>query len=198
MKKIKLLSRGYLVKIWGDTGEKIKIGFQCDSISAIVLNFFSQERIESFPSLERTPNKGLFLMGAKGIGKTLNFMVYRAIQAKYNGLGMRMVSVKHLETQFKIQGETYIQELVDCDELLLDDIGSEPRTIKDYGTDRNLVNDILIQRYARFQRNECITHATTNLNVELLINHYDVRLIDRMKEMFVLKKINSEKVSKRA
>jgi DNA replication protein DnaC len=197
MKTIKLHTRGYLIQNWEDYGNKITKGFICDSVSAIVLNFFCQERVENYPSLANS-NKGLLIMGAKGIGKTINFIVYRSIQAKLNGIGMRIINVKQLETQFKIQGEAYIQELIDCDELLLDDIGSEPRSIKDFGTDRNLVNDILIQRYNRFQRGGCITHATTNLNVQMLTEHYDTRLIDRMKEMFILKKITSETQSKRA
>ena len=159
------------------------------------INFISPKY--SISSLANS-NKGLLIMGAKGIGKTINFIVYRSIQAKLNGIGLRIINVKQLETQFKIQGEAYIQELIDCDELLLDDIGSEPRSIKDFGTDRNLVNDILIQRYNRFQRGSCITHATTNLNVQMLTEHYDTRLIDRMKEMFILKKITSETQSKRA
>jgi len=192
------LNINYLAKEWLNIGVKIKPQFQPDTISSIMVKFFCSERETHFPSLKIEPLKGLMLMGFVGVGKTLNFTIYRSIQAKVDGIGMRIISSKQIETQFKQEGEIFIQSLIDADELLIDDLGSESKSIKDYGNDRNLIADILVQRYIRFQRNECITHATTNLNVELLINHYDVRLIDRMKEMFVLKKINSEKVSKRA
>lgn len=192
------LNINYLAKEWLNIGVKIKPQFQPDTISSIMVKFFCSERETHYPSLKIEPLKGLMLMGFVGVGKTLNFTIYRSIQAKVDGIGMRIISSKQIETQFKQEGEIFIQSLIDADELLIDDLGSESKSIKDYGNDRNLISDILVQRYIRFQRNECITHATTNLNVELLTNHYDVRLIDRMKEMFVLKKINSEKVSKRA
>lgn len=192
------LNINYLAKEWLNIGVKIKPQFQPDTISSIMVKFFCSERETHYPSLKIEPLKGLMIMGFVGVGKTLNFTIYRSIQAKTDGIGMRIISSKQIETQFKQEGEIFIQSLIDADELLIDDLGSESKSIKDYGNDRNLIADILVQRYIRFQRNECITHATTNLNVELLTNHYDVRLIDRMKEMFVLKKINSEKVSKRA
>jgi len=191
------LNINYLAKEFLDIGVKIKPQFQPDTISTLMVKFFCSDRELHFPSLKIEPLKGLMLMGFVGVGKTLNFTIYCSIQAKVDGIGMRVISSKQIETQFKQEGEIFIQSLIDADELMIDDLGSESKSIKDYGNDRNLVADILIQRYIRFQRHECITHATTNLNVELLTNHYDVRLIDRMKEMFVLKKINTEKVSKR-
>jgi DNA replication protein DnaC len=192
MKKIELLPIKLLAKVFEDYGDKLKRGFRVDTVSAVVVHFFSQERINAFPSLKDSPRKGLMIYGPKGIGKTLNFLVLKTIQNKYIGMSMKIVSAKQLESNYKVYGEAYIQELVNYDELMIDDIGTESRLFKDYGTDRNLVYDILMMRYARFQKNECITHATTNLTPALLIEQYDTRLIDRMKEMFILKKIIGE------
>ena len=196
MKKT-LLNINYLANEFKNIGVKIKPQFKPDTITEVMVKFFCIDRETYFPSLKIEPAKGLMLMGFVGVGKTLNFAIYRSIQAKVDGIGMRIISSKQIETQFKQEGEIFIQSLIDADELMIDDLGSESKSIKDFGNDRNLVADILIQRYIRFQRNECITHATTNLNVELLTQHYDARLIDRMKEMFVLKKINTETQSKR-
>jgi DNA replication protein DnaC len=192
MKKIELLPIKLLAKVFEDFGDKLKRGFRVDTVSAVVVHFFSQERVNAFPSLKDSPRKGLMIYGPKGIGKTLNFLVLKTIQNKYIGISMKIVSAKQLESNYKVYGEAYIQELVNYDELMIDDIGTESRLFKDYGTDRNLVYDILMMRYARFQKNEFITHATTNLTPALLIEQYDTRLIDRMKEMFILKKIVGE------
>jgi DNA replication protein DnaC len=191
------LKINYLANEFKNIGVKIKPQFNPDTITEVLVKFFCSEREIYFPSLKTEPMKGLILMGFVGVGKTLNFAIYRSIQAKVDGIGFRIISSKEIETQFKQEGEIFIQSLIDADELMIDDLGSESKSIKDFGNDRNLVSDILIQRYVRFQRHECITHATTNLNVELLTQHYDARLIDRMKEMFVLKKINTETKSKR-
>lgn len=180
-----------------EIGIKINRNFKPDLISVIVLNFFCNEREKFFPSLINNSNKGLMLMGFVGVGKTLNFIIIKSIQAKINGIGMRIISVSEIETQFKMQGESFLQELVNADELLIDDLGSEAKSFKDYGTDRNLVADLIIQRYVRFQRNEGITHITTNLNVKMLSDHYESRVIDRLKEMVILKKINEVRESKR-
>lgn len=189
---IKVYHINLLKKVWGDIGQRFIKTFKPDVISGVVVNFFSNERGVHHPSLNTMPNKGLMLMGSKGIGKTINFLIYQRIQARYGELGMRIVSAKQIETNVKIRGEQYIQDLIDCKELMIDDIGTESQTFKDFGTDRNLIHDILMQRYISFQRGETITHATTNLNVDLLKKFYDARLIDRMKEMFILKIVTGE------
>lgn len=185
---IKLFHINLLKKVWGDIGYKIKKGFKPDKLSAALVYFFCSDREKYHPSLKTMPNKGLFIMGSKGVGKSLNFFIYQRIQSYYSGYGMRIISAKYIESQVKIRGEEYLNELVLCKELLIDDIGTESQTFKDFGTDRNLIYDLLMMRYDSFQRGETITHATTNLNIELLKKFYDSRLIDRMKEMFILHK----------
>lgn len=187
----------YLSNAFLEIGIKINKNFTPDIISAIVVNFFSNEREKTYPSLIRNQNKGLMLMSFVGVGKTLNFVIMKAIQAKLDGIGMKIISVSEIETKFKIHGESFLQELIDYDELLIDDLGSEAKSFKDFGTDRNLVADLIIQRYVRFQRNQCVTHITTNLNVQMLNEHYDSRVMDRLKEMVILKKINEVRESKR-
>lgn len=191
------LNINFLAKEFNKVGIKCTNNFKPNLITEILVKFFCSDREKYFPSLIQKQNKGLMLMGFVGVGKTLNFLIYRTIQSKIEGIGMKVISAKQIETQFKQFGESFIQELINYDELLIDDIGSESKTIKDFGNDRNLISDILVQRYIRFQRNECITHATTNLTVKFLSEHYDFRTVDRMKEMFVLKKINEVTESKR-
>jgi DNA replication protein DnaC len=189
---INLHTKKYLALVWQKFGDKYKRGFKPDYVSGHFVRFFCQERAEYFPKLKDYPTMGLFVIGTKGIGKTINFYAYRKIQSKNSGIGMRIISAKEIETNFKINGEKFIDELIKCPELMIDDIGTESQTLKDYGTDRNLVHDIIIQRYVGFQRGENITHGTSNLNVDLLKKFYDSRLIDRMKEMFILVKVIGE------
>jgi len=189
---IKLYPQKLLVSVWQRYGEKVYRGFQVDQECAHYVRFFCQEREQYYPALKDNPNKGFFVYGSKGVGKTLNFFVYRKIQTKYGERGMMIISAKQIETNFKINGEAYISMLVNVPELMIDDIGTESQVLKDYGTDRNLIHDILIQRYVGFQRGENITHGTTNLSMDLLKQFYDARLFDRMKEMFIPKKIVGE------
>lgn len=181
-----------LAEKWETFGKLYQKGFKPDYVSQYYVQYFSDKRIQFYKSLQQNPNKGLLVMGGKGIGKTINFFVYRKIKHRFSFQPFKIVSAKEIETQVRIQGESFLSELIECPELVIDDIGTESQTFKDYGTDRNLIHDILMQRYVRFQRGECVTHGTTNLNLELLTKFYDARLIDRMKEMFILQIIKGE------
>lgn len=188
-----------LKSIWPEIGQSILNGYTPDYISALTCIFFSKNRTDKWPSLQHTPNKGILLAGPKGIGKTINLIIYAKIACNYNPLHNRprLVSAKEIQESYKILqqnglGAKYIEDLVNCPELIIDDIGSEDAAFNDYGTVRNLVSDILILRYPLFQRGLVITHGTTNLNSESLETLYDPRLFDRMKEMFVFQIVRGE------
>ena len=62
----------------------------------------------------------------------------------------------------------------------IDDLGCEPTTIKNYGTDINPVTDLLYRRYD----NRSPTIITTNLDRKDIRDKYGDRLADRFNEMF--------------
>lgn len=173
-------------------GKKGNPNFKPDQTSAIVLKFFSQQRGETFPSLIDNPSKGLMLMGQRGVGKSFNFKIYKSIQNRYGGKSMRIINAKEFESYFKSMGDSYLLEVANEPELLIDELGAESLVLKDYGTDRNVIYDLLMIRYDKFQSLGYVTHVTTNLNIDLIKQRYDARLIDRMKEMFIVQKCLGE------
>jgi hypothetical protein len=169
---------------------KMMAGFQPDEISRLICLFFSSKRIEKYKSLEIEPNKGLLLSGGKGIGKTINFQILCRVVVENTSYYPKMISVKEIQSNYKSnqengKGEQYLQTLIDTEFLVIDDLGSEETHLNDFGTKKNLIADIIYQRYILFQRGKCITYATTNLLHTHFEQIYDPRLIDRMKEMFV-------------
>lgn len=180
-------------------GDRVIPGFVPDDISAIVATFFSDLRADKWKSLKHTPNKGLLLAGPKGIGKTENLRTFAKMVANDGNLNRRprIVSVKQIQEGYKqaqenSRGAQFVEDLSNCPELIIDDIGSEDARFNDFGTVRNLISDILFQRYINFQRGACITHGTTNFNPDTLAEIYDARLIDRMKEMFVFQIVKGD------
>lgn len=181
-----------LQKKWAATGNLLYPGFVPDEISAITATFFSDLRASRFKSLLHTPNKGILLAGPKGIGKTINLRIFSKMVTNDANQNRRPRLISALEiqegykqAQERDKGAQFIEDLVNCPELIIDDIGSENQKFNDFGTVRNLISEILFLRYPLFVRGLVITHGTTNFNNETLESIYDSRLIDRMKEMFV-------------
>ena len=66
----------------------------------------------------------------------------------------------------------------------IDDIASRNEKIKYYGTEVNVMEQLLSIRYNAFCRYRKLTHISSNLYPNDFKNIYDIRTIDRMKEMF--------------
>lgn len=69
-------------------------------------------------------------------------------------------------------------------DICFDDLGQESTTVKRYGNDLNVMERILTKRYANFVNGKCITHITTNLDLEEIEQIYGSRVSDRFSEMF--------------
>lgn len=189
---------------WQMTGTWVKQNYVRGEIARVMNIFFSDQREHKWPSLKHTPNKGLMLSGPKGIGKTMEFEILnKVLQFDPNShRHIRIMSVLEIEEQYKKacenkRGASFISELVNEKELMIDDLGSEHVDYNDFGTIRNLIADILMLRYPLFVRGEVITHATTNLTHEYFPQIYDSRTVDRFKEMFVLSIMPDKMKSKR-
>ncbi|MPR36581.1 ATPase [Salmonirosea aquatica] len=62
-----------------------------------------------------------------------------------------------------------------------DDLGDESRAVS-YGNERNVMEDILMERYRSVPHHT--THVTSNLTLDQLTEFYGGRLVDRLREMF--------------
>jgi len=138
-------------------------------------------------------NKGLFLYGPLGRGKTLTI---QALRLYMNGvksrvaamrddwrLGAWMKSASELANIYAAEGQPaligYCRPEVN---LVIDEFGREPNPAKYFGTEMNVMQFLLQLRYD--QRRNSVTHVTTNLTLPDIASRYGDYVADRCLEMF--------------
>lgn len=147
------------------------------------------------PDCELNLQKGILLTGNVGTGKTflLDTMQALTIAAKLPSRHFRTarcVEVAELirsgnTSDPKASGKAVTKlDLLNHGTWCFDDLGHEPLSVKVWGDDRQVMEPILVRRYNQFTAGHCITHATTNLGKQGLLDYYGPRLADRFEEMF--------------
>lgn len=135
-------------------------------------------------------SKGLFLMGGVGVGKTTIMEFFQKNQV----YSYRMKSCREVETDYANQGDIAIHKCSINTQIAVnsnpfghqvlgwcfDDLGTEANA-KHYGKDKNVMAEIILNRYDRVI--EC-THITTNLTAEQVTENYGSRVSDRIRGMF--------------
>lgn len=84
------------------------------------------------------------------------------------------------------------KRMINHELLFVDDLGSEPVSVKIYGNEVSPITEMLYHRYDR----QLWTLLTSNMNDELLKNRYGARIEDRFKEMFDRLHFNGESYRK--
>lgn len=133
------------------------------------------------------PN-GLLFCGTTGNGKTtLALALQNAVEwlrargklptvfMQYDLDTVRFVEARHVAATYK----TTKTRLMSIGVLAIDDVGTEPAEVVDYGNVIEPITELLEARYAR----GLFTLVTTNLTGQELRQRYGVRLVDRMNEM---------------
>ena len=194
-----------ITKKFAVTSEAMGFHYIFDDNAKTFLTFFSKYRVNRWEVLKSNPLKGLFISGGKGVGKTLNFKILCRVLSAESDIHFvpKCLNVKEIQSNYKLRkdegaGEHYLQDLVRCKFLVIDDLGMEDTEFNDYGTKRNLIADILMMRYSYGQTNTIYTHATSNLPLKMLEDLYDRRLIDRMKEMFIFEIFKGESLREKS
>ena len=129
---------------------------------------------------------GILLAGGCGNGKTT---IIKALQNLINALripnqyndkeyAIRFIDAKSLVATCKSNYEDW-KRLMYQDLLAIDDLGTEPREVMDYGNIINPTVDILTRRY----ENQLFTIISTNLTPPQISQVYGERIADRMREM---------------
>ena len=129
---------------------------------------------------------GIMLCGGCGNGKST---MLKAFQQLLNSLhipkpdndgtcGIQIVDAKYIAHLCKNNHEAY-RKLICVDMLGIDDLGTEPSEVMDYGNVYTPVIDLLTKRYEE----QLFTIITTNLTPQQIREHYGDRIADRLNEM---------------
>lgn len=160
---------------WYSVGRYLHKDYQFDDVAKAM-----------FPDLFRPDNeKGVFISGTKGIGKTLNLDIFAKLNNDLYRIKTEVWEATEIEIQYKANGAGLLDRLGGLPALVVNDVGIESKTLNDYGTDRNLIADLMYLRYRTYQTKGFKTYISCNLKWETLLSQYGVRLADRMSEMFL-------------
>lgn len=139
-------------------------------------------------SQEIDPQRGLWLMGNMGTGKSTLMRAIAHFCAVYSdprspNLPRHMYwrHAKDIASGYEERGAAYLTHLCEnIDTLIIDDLGTEPAATLRYGNALNVVEEILSRRYDKRK----MTMVTTNLKMEEIRKNYRDRIFDRVRESF--------------
>lgn len=134
--------------------------------------------------------KGFFVYGPVGTGKSTllkGLQKYmNKVKDRYSTkdfrIGFFWKSASELANSYAGDGQEKLLQWCDECNLLIDELGREPRPAKHFGTALNVIQFILQLRY--YRRKDNITHITSNINPEDVLTLYGDYISDRFKEMF--------------
>lgn len=143
--------------------------------------------------LDGTARKGLFLKGECGIGKSFGVEIlanqfkmpvfkpddFASVCKELDG------NMSDLE-DYVIQGGDFFER---PQNIVIDELGSRDKT-KSFGEQFDLMADILDMRYRAFHKYGVLTIVTTNLSDDEIQARYGIRIEDRMREMFYIKRVS--------
>jgi DNA replication protein DnaC len=128
--------------------------------------------------------KGLFLVGGVGCGKTcLILAVQQTLQQLNDERAFGFKVMKDISLIFQISRNYLDLQVFYSRNWCIDDIGYAEETVIDYGNRINLIDTIICQRYVNGNRSRVFTYTTTNLSKSEMSARYDSRTIDRFYEM---------------
>lgn len=138
-------------------------------------------------------NKGILLVGGVGTGKSLLFDIFKKYTSEViHTNSFQVHSAIDIIDRVNVSGIDILSFYSNNFEgrqahpvrCYIDDIGTKHETVKHYGTEINVIEQLLSLRYNIYKRYGTLTHASTNLFPSILSETYDKRITDRMVEMF--------------
>lgn len=103
-----------------------------------------------------------------------------SLLSKYKNLpSPRIITAQKLAWLAKNDEESY-NKISEAKILIIDDLGCEPISVKNYGTEITPITDVIYKRYETMST----TIITTNLDKNDIRNLYGVRVSDRIEEAY--------------
>lgn len=149
-------------------------------------------------------NKGLWIYGAFGSGKSVLMLAYRKAKLILDKETVGFKTCTEMNEAFQ-KTDVYLNRIAGHDALktfanrhdkterIFDDLGEEETTVLDYGNRTCIMALILAERYKGFPSVK--THVTTNLTKSQISEVYGGRIESRMYEMFNFVKLGATKDS---
>jgi len=170
-------------------------------IYTLLIKYFFQD-----PTFENIDgyclNKGFFIHGNVGVGKSLMIKIFRIFNSKYlKNQGFAYYLTTDVVQKYQALGEIEYSKhgsqcfkkdlfgAIDYKKPIMtwyDDLGVENNTVSHFGNTLNLFSDILLKRYDMFISYGMRTIICTNLDGDDIQNIYGMRVRSRLKEMMNL------------
>ena len=133
--------------------------------------------------------KGLFLAGQTGVGKTLGAEMIGSYENidKIKGSNRAKLFRSHslvAEYQDTKSKRDFLQHFKTRETIILDDLGSEV-TVSDYGMKLEVMNLVITERALAYENLGARTIVTTNLDKAELIERYGDRIFSRLCQICV-------------
>jgi len=151
-------------------------------------------------------NKGIFLVGDIGSGKSLIFEIFKIYTSKIlHKNSFHQYQAGDIIDNLNIKGKVYFDKFsynrssnnipnpITC---YIDDVASRNEIVNYYGSVYNSMQELLTIRYNIYSKYRKLTHLSTNIFPQQLKEIYGIRVIDRMKEMFNLIELKGESFRK--
>lgn len=132
-------------------------------------------------------NKGLLIIGPVGVGKTsiMNLMsLHTALSQRFKTYNCRSLAL-----QFSQEGPGILYKFClpeysssPINNICFDELGAETN-FKYFGSDCNIMSEILLSRYDHYINHNHITHIISNLNIEEIELRYGSRVRSRLRQM---------------
>lgn len=155
-------------------------GNRKEAYSQMIYYFYNDPRFDG------DLNKGVFISGGRGTGKTIMMKVFSMMAASKllpKIKSFNMVTCKKIVREYEANGVISLAEYWD-NNWFFDDLGDEEKKALHFGTPRNVMADILTSRYSDWVDKGQLTFLTSNYSLKNIYQDYGIRLEDRFREMF--------------
>jgi DNA replication protein DnaC len=148
------------------------------------------------PDFSGSLKKGILLVGGIGTGKSKLFEIFHEYlkwRIPYHNFNYFMASeivddyalygvdmFEKFRHNWKDEKKT-IASPITC---YIDDIATDNENERNFGKQTDVIAKVLDLRYTALIRYGVLTHASTNVRIDDMNALYDLRLVDRMREMF--------------
>jgi len=158
-----------------------------------LISQYANNEIEFEKTKNFSLNKGIWICGNFGSGKTQLLIAYKELKKLMNvnvgfqtcaDMNMKFLKKDEFNNSIaRFDGIKTFMNKFDTVERIFDDLGEEETNIMDFGNKVCIMAHILSERYKGLN-NGVKTHITTNLSMEQISNTYGGRIESRISEMF--------------